>query len=82
MAITIDGTKTVLSSAYLAGPVSAPLLDGGSNMLVIGAYVAPMATGTHTVTISGQFDGPYLGITYPGLTSLPFSQKYTVNVTQ
>jgi hypothetical protein len=51
-------------------------------MLVVGAYVAPLPVGTHKVTISGVLDGPYLGITYPGFTSYPFSQAYDVTVTQ
>ena len=82
MAITIDGAKTPLSQDYLAGPVSvSPKLDdGAANGLVIAAYVAPLAPGTHTVTISGVFDGPYIEITL-GLSSLPFVQQYTVNVT-
>lgn len=81
MAITIDGARTTLSQSYLAGPVSAPLVDGGSNMLVVGAYVAPLPVGTHTVTISVVLDGPYIEITY-GVPSFVFSQDYAVTVTQ
>jgi hypothetical protein len=49
---------------------------------VVAAYVAPLATGSHTVTISGVIDGPYLAITFPGFTSFPFSQDYGVTVTR
>jgi hypothetical protein len=81
MAITIDGAKTTLSQSYLAGPVSAGLHDGGSNMLVIAAYVVPLPVGSHTVTISGVLDGAYIPLSF-GITSIgPFSLGYTVNVT-
>src|SRR5262249_23143574 len=58
MAIPIDGARTPLSQDYLAGPVSVPpvLADGAAHGLVIAAYVAPLAAGSHTVTISGEFD--------------------------
>jgi hypothetical protein len=83
MAITIDGAKTPLSQDYLAGPVSVspPLDNGAANGLVIAAYVAPLATGTHHVRISGVLDGPYLEITYGDGASFPIDQTYTVNVT-
>lgn len=73
MAVTIDGTRTSLTQAYLSGPVlqsTPPLADGGgTHELVVAAYVAPLPVGTHSVTISGVFDGPYLAITYPEVTA-------------
>ena len=82
MAITIDGAQTRLSNDYLAGPVSTPpLLDGGgTHELAIAAYVGPLAAGTHTVRITGEFNGPYLEITY-GVPSFAIDVSYTVSVT-
>ncbi len=58
-AVIIDGRRTSLGPAYVAGPVeTAPLLDGGgTHMITIGAFIAPMSPGRHMVRITGGYFG-------------------------
>ena len=64
--IVVDGRTTTLGRDYVAGPVDAPgLLDGGgSHFIQIGAFLAPLSQGTHTVKIKGVFDGDAIGGVY------------------
>lgn len=68
--ITVDGQSTPLAGPYLAGPMNtAPLPDGGgTHIITLGAFLRPLAPGTHTVSISGGVFGaflpPYLGIAF------------------
>jgi hypothetical protein len=74
--IVVDGQATTLGPDYVAGPVYAPgLLDGGgSHFIQIGAFLAPLSKGTHTVRIRGVFDGDAIGGVYQ------FDISYTVIV--
>jgi hypothetical protein len=77
----IDGSTTALDASYVAGPVTTPpLLDGGgTHYITLGAFVKPLAPGTHTVTISGELSGAGLESTY-GIAFLQESFTYTVTV--
>jgi hypothetical protein len=77
----VDGTSTSLGASYVAGPVTTPpLLDGGgTHYISLGAFVRPLAPGTHTVTISGELSGAGLEPTY-GIAFLQESFTYTVTV--
>jgi hypothetical protein len=57
--VTVDGTKVPLGSAYVAGPVTTkPLQDGGgTHMMTLGAFIAPLSPGVHVVSIDGGFFG-------------------------
>jgi hypothetical protein len=74
--IVVDGQATSLGPDYVAGPVFAPgLLDGGgSHFIQIGAFLTPLAKGTHTVTIQGVLDGDAIGGVFA------FQISYTVIV--
>jgi hypothetical protein len=77
MTITVDNTTTTLGPDYVAGPVTAPLVDGsGTHMIILAAFLHPLSPGTHTVTIGGVVDGPYLTASaVPGFT---FAISFTV----
>lgn len=80
-AITIDGRRTALGPAYLAGPVTTPpLLDGGgTHFITLGAFLTPLPPGTHTVSLAGGVFGSEVESTY----SFAFLQQdltYTVRV--
>ena len=82
LAIEVDGKVTSIGREYLAGPVSHPdglLPDGGSHFIQVGVFLTPLSKGTHTVTISGVFDGDLL-IPYLGDDPVPFETTYTVIV--
>lgn len=80
MTITVDNVTTALGPDYVAGPVTTPpLLDGtppGTHMINLAAFVSPLSPGTHTVTIAGVVDGPYLTIS--GASGFTFTASYTV----
>lgn len=80
--ITVDGQSTALESPYLAGPVtSSPLPDGGGTHIVtLGAFLRPLAPGTHTVSISGGIFGALLPA-YVGIAFDEESFDYSVEVT-
>ena len=80
-AITIDGVSTQLGPRYVAGPVTTPpLLDGGGTHIVtIGAFLAPMKPGQHTVRITGGYFGQAITDTYGiGFIALDFTYRVTV----
>jgi hypothetical protein len=64
--IIVDGKSTPVGPAFLAGPVETPpLLDGGGTHLIqLGVFLAPLSLGTHTVTIQGQVAGSGVFPTY------------------
>ena len=80
--VTIDGVCTTLGPNYVAGPVKTPpLLDGGgTHMVTIGAFLAAMSPGHHTVRITGGYFGKGIRDTYGfGFIALDFT--YSVKVT-
>lgn len=64
--IIVDGVSTPIGPEYVAGPVQTPpLLDGGgTHMVTLGAFLRPLAPGTHTVRITGGLYGDLLPPTY------------------
>jgi hypothetical protein len=62
VSITVEGRVTPIGPKYVAGPVFASgLLDGGgSHFIQVGAFLAPLSNGRHTVTIQAGFDGEAL----------------------
>jgi hypothetical protein len=84
--IVVDGRTTPIGPAYVAGPVATPpLLDPhpvgepGRSMVVLAAYLSPLAPGSHTVSIAGSFSGAYT-LALTGGSPVPFSETYTVVV--
>jgi hypothetical protein len=77
MTITVDNTTTTLGPDYVAGPVTAPLVDGsGTHMIILAAFLHPLSPGTHRVTIGGVVDGPYL--TASAVSGFTFAISFTV----
>ncbi len=52
--VVIDGRHTRLGLDYVAGPVPS---TSTNNIVTIGAFLAPLPPGTHTVTVTGGFFG-------------------------
>lgn len=79
--ITVDGKTTQLGSSFLAGPVTtSPLPDGGgTHMITLGAFLSPLARGTHTVSINGGIFGALLP-TYVGIAFDRETFTYSVDV--
>jgi hypothetical protein len=79
--IKVDGNPTPIGPRYLAGPVATPPLPdgGGTHMLTLGAFLAPLPLGTHTVTVAGGFSGRAFGPTY-GPAFIIYEFRYTVIV--
>ena len=80
-AITIDGHPTPIGPSYLAGPITtAPLQDGGgTHIITLGAFVHPLAPGSHTIAISGGVFGSEIPQAYP-FSFLEQDITYTVTV--
>ena len=78
--VVVDGKASSLDDAgYIGGPVATPdSPDGSAHLIQIGAFVTPLANGTHTITIRGVFDGDAILDAFGG----PFAAEitYTVNV--
>jgi len=79
--VTVDGATTPLGAAYVAGPVTTPpLLDGGgTHMITLGAFLAPLPPGRHTISIGGGVFGAALQPAV-GISFLRQSFTYTVDV--
>ena len=79
--IIVDGLPTSIGPMYVAGPVDTqPLPDGGgTHVIQVGAFLTPLSKGTHTVTISGTFDGDAFAATYGGGVSFEFTYTVIVN---
>jgi hypothetical protein len=60
--IIIDGEVTPIGPDYLAGPVqfTQPLIDGATAAIQLGAFVKQLPSGTHIITIRGEFAGAAL----------------------
>lgn len=79
--IDLDGHTTALGGSYLSGPVETPpLADGGTHVVTLGAFMAPMTPGTHTVTLTGGLFGAAI-MPALGVCSFGIDYTYTVNVT-
>ena len=80
-AIIVDGNATAAGADFLGGPVETPsLLDGGGTHLIqLGVFLAPLSGGTHTVTIQGGVFGLGVLPTY-GFTCLQQDFTYAVKV--
>ena len=76
--IEVDGVVTSINSpGYVGGPVATPdSPDGSENLLQIGAFISPLAKGTHTITIRGVFDGQAILDVIGG----PFATEITYTV--
>lgn len=60
--ITVDGQVTRIGPPYVAGPeVVDGLIDGGSHIVMLGAFLTPLNKGTHTVIVSGGYNGDVVG---------------------
>lgn len=65
-AVTIDGSRYPIGPLYLSRPVTTPPLSdgGGTHFLLLGAFLAPLASGTHAILVSGGVYGALLKSTY------------------
>jgi hypothetical protein len=83
ISVTIDGTKTPLGPAYVAGPVTTePLLDGGgTHMVTLGAFLTPLTPGSHSVRIRATQSSPAIRAAY-GFDFLRQDFTYVVDVSQ
>jgi hypothetical protein len=80
-AITIDGHRAALGADHLAGPVATPPLPdgGGTHIITLGTFLAPMRPGTHTISLSGVISGAALQPAF-GVCSVAIDFVYTVHV--
>ena len=77
-AITVDGQTTPIPTAYLVGPIMAQLEDGtGTHIITLGAFLTPLSTGKHTVTIQAKATGNPIMEFFGGL----FEEMFTYTVT-
>lgn len=53
--IVVDGVATPIGAEYLVGPITDE--GSGTQILTLGAFVAPLSVGTHTVTVNGGIYG-------------------------
>ena len=74
--VVIDGRRTRLGLNYVAGPVPSTLTN---HIITIGAFIAPLPPGRHTVTVSGGFFGDLIVDTYD-LEFIRSEFTYTINV--
>ena len=79
ISIAVDGVETLVSEAYLVGPIEADLQNHGTQIITLGVFLTPMSVGTHTVTIRGGFFGALIAETLD-LASLGEDFTYTVEV--
>jgi hypothetical protein len=66
--VQVDGKTTALSSDYIVGTKTPPLLDGtpaGTRYIASAAFLSPLAHGEHTVGIGGIINGePTVFVSY------------------
>jgi hypothetical protein len=64
--LVVDAKVTPIGPEYLAGPVqfTQPLVDGATAAIQLGAFVTQLSSGTHTITIRGEFVGSALFHTF------------------
>lgn len=79
--IAIDGQSFRLGPLDISGPVmsASPLPDGASHIIMAGAFLAPLSSGVHTVSLGGGVFGAALEPTY-GFSFLEQALTYTVTV--
>lgn len=79
-AVTIDGHRYPLGPLYLSRPVTTPPLGdgGGTHFLLLGAFLAALAPGTHTIAVSGGVFGALVKAT--GISYEHEDLTYTVTV--
>jgi len=76
--LEVDGQTTSLDAAGYAGLAATPTSpDGSDNIVQIGAFISPLDKGTHTISISGVFDGSAIIDAFGG----PFAGHITYSVT-
>ena len=76
--VVVDGSSTALGPAYLSGPH--PVAGAaGSHIITLGALVAPLSAGVHTVQIRGGIFGDLVDDTY-GFAFIQEDFTYTVEV--
>jgi hypothetical protein len=80
-AVTIDGRRYPVGPLYLSRPVTTPALSdgGGTHFLLLGAFLAALAPGRHTVAVSGGVYGALVESTY-GIAYEHEDLTYTVTV--
>jgi len=76
--VVVDGRSTPLGPAYLAGPVTTPLADGGTHIATVLAFLSPMSPGSHTVVVRGRLAGALFAQT--GLAFADVELTYQVDV--
>jgi len=78
--IEIDGRVYSLNHpGYVGGPVPTPNSpDGSAHFIQTGAFVTPLAPGTHTLTIRGVLDGDAMIAATGGF---PFATEITYTIT-
>ena len=78
--IEIDGRVFRLDDpGYIGGPVPTPdSPDGSEHFIQTGAFVTPLAPGTHTLTIRGVLDGDAMLAATGGF---PFATEITYSIT-
>jgi hypothetical protein len=76
--VEVDGKVFSLDDAgYIGGPVPTPdSPDGSEHLIQIGAFMAPLTKGKHTVIIRGVFDGDALVEAFGG----PFAAEITYTI--
>jgi hypothetical protein len=79
--VVVDGQTTDVGPGYLAGPITTPPLNdgGGTHIITLGVFIAPLSVGTHTVSFSGQYTGDLIGPVI-GFPAFAGDFTYTVNV--
>lgn len=77
--IEVDGNVTSLGPGYAVGAVTSGLPSGGNNYTVVGAFLTPLPTGTHTVKITARLSGDFVKPLFPGGV-FEFETTYTVTV--
>ncbi|HQR33634.1 MAG TPA: hypothetical protein PLK30_12930 [Blastocatellia bacterium] len=60
--IVVDGKVTVLGPQYAVGAVTPGLPSGGNNYTVVGAFLSPLSSGSHTVKISVRASGAFFAM--------------------
>ena len=86
--VIIDGRSNPIGPEYLGGPVTTPTLPdhganevGGTHMITLGAFIAPLHPGHHTVTIRGGLFGDAIFETY-GVASFSEAFTYAIDVSR
>jgi hypothetical protein len=76
--IEVDGNVTDIGPDYIGAVFDVALPNGGSNCTELGAFLTPLAKGTHTITIRMAVRGEEFVNVYG--SPITFELTYTVNV--